>query len=137
MKHKIEKRYRVFSEKSEDLITDRINNFGISNKILSVNVSTCSHNLSGSGLRAADYILIYTATICFEYDVTEAKIQKEIENYITKKEKEMRTPGNLFVSPIEHREYSFDETIKKITETEDFKKFYNELLKKYENENEL
>ena len=84
MSHKIEKRVKVLRSDNIEEITDKINDFCECKKVLSVNVSASDHNLQGTGLRSADYILVYIAVITFEVDATEEKIQEELNAFIEK-----------------------------------------------------
>jgi len=63
MKQKIEQRYAVITAKSDHEITDKINQFCNRHKVNNAKVTTCDHNLEGTGIRSLNYILMYTATI--------------------------------------------------------------------------
>ena len=119
MSHKIEKRYKVLSARSSEDITNEINYFCKGKKVESVTTTACSYNLQGSGLRSSDYTLVFIATITYEFDITEEKIQNEIMKFIQNKVK--------FPTKTE---------IDRITNSEEFKKFYDETAAKYEKEDE-
>ncbi len=127
MSHKIEKKVKVLRSESIAEITDKINDFCKCKKVLSVNVSACDHNLQGTGLRSADYTLVYIATITFEVDATEEKIQEELNAFIEK---------NLTIPPRRVGE-NFEGRVKMIVnnfvESDTYKNYEKQLRKKYEN----
>lgn len=117
MSHKIEKRYKVLNARSSEDITNEINYFCKGKKVESVTTTACSHNLQGTGIRSADYALVFIATITYEFDVTEEKIQNEIMKFIKSKV-----------------EFPTQTAIDAITNSDEFKKFYDETVAKYEKE---
>lgn len=117
MSHKIEKRYKVLSARSSEDITNEINYFCKGKNVESVTTTACSHNLQGSGIRSSNYALVFIATITYEFDLTEEKIQNEIMKFIQNKVK-----------------YPTQTAIDLVTNSEEFKKFYDETVAKYEKE---
>ena len=116
MSHEIVKRYKVITARSAEDITNEINYFCSNKKIESVTVNAASTNLEGTGLRSSNYCLTFIATIAYEFDITEEKIQDELIKLF--KNKQFYTP----------------EAIKDFSETEEFKKAYSEIVEKYEKE---
>ena len=67
-------------------------------------------------MRSSNYTLTFIATIAYEFNITEDKIENELIKLL--ENKKLQTP----------------EAIKIFTETEEFKKAYSEIVKKYEKE---
>lgn len=128
MSHKIEKRFKVLRGESTEDITDKINDFCKCKKVLSVNVSACDHNLQGTGLRSADYTLVYIATIAFEVDATEEKIQEELTAFIERNLKDICPPCRVG----ENFEGRIQMIVNNFIESDKYKNFEKELRKKYE-----
>lgn len=78
MSHEIVTRYKVITARSTEDITNEINYFCNNKKIESVTVNAVSTNLGGTGLRSSNYALTFIATIAYEFDITEDKIQDEL-----------------------------------------------------------
>lgn len=119
MSHKIVTKYKVIAARSAEDITNEINYFCNNKKIETVTVNAASTNLEGTGLRSSNYCLTFIATIAYEFDITEEKIQNEIMKFIQNNVK--------FPTKTE---------IDRITNSEEFKKFYDETVAKYEKEDE-
>ena len=116
MSHEIVKRYKVITARSAEDITNEINYFCNNKKIESVTVNAASTNLEGTRLRSSNYCLTFIATIAYEFDITEEKIQKEL------------------IKLFENKELYTQKAINDFSETEEFKKAYSEIVKKYEKE---
>lgn len=116
MSHQIVKRYKVITARSAEDITNEINYFCSNKKIESVTVNAASHNLEGTGLRSSNYALIFIATIAYEFDITEDKIQNEL------------------IKLFENKKSYTPEAIKVFLESEEFKKAYSKIVEKYEKE---
>lgn len=116
MSHEIVKRYKVLTARSAEDITNEINYFCSNKKIESVTVNAASTNLQGTGLRSSNYCLTFIATIAYEFDITEDKIQDEL------------------IKLFENKKLYTPEAVKVFSETEEFKKAYSEIVKKYEKE---
>lgn len=116
MSHEIVKRYKVITARSAEDITNEINHFCNNRKIESVTVNAASTNLEGTGLRSSNYGLTFIATIAYEFDITEDKIEDEL------------------IKLFENKKSYTPEAIKVFVETEEFKKAYSEIVKKYEKE---
>jgi len=116
MSHKIVKRYKVITARSAEDITNEINYFCNNKKIESVTVNAVSTNLEGTGLRSSNYCLTFFATIAYEFDITEEKIQNEI------------------IKLVENKGLYTKKAINDFSETEEFKKAYREIVEKYEKE---
>lgn len=116
MSHEIVKRYKVITARSAEDITNEINYFCNNKKIESVTVNAASTNLEVTGLRSSNYALIFIATIAYEFDITEDKIENEL------------------IKLFENKKSYTPEAIKIFVETEEFKKAYSEIVKKYEKE---
>lgn len=116
MSHKFEKRYKVLTARSAENITNEINYFCHDRKIESVTVNAASTNLEGTVLHNSNYCLTFIATIAYEFDITEDKIQNELIK--------------LFESK---KIYTYT-AVKAFSETEEFKKAYREIVEKYEKE---
>jgi hypothetical protein len=116
MSHEIVKRYKVLTARSAEDITNEINYFCSNKKIESVTVNTASTNLEGTNLRSSNYCLTFIATIAYEFDITEEKIQNELIKFIEKRN---------FYTP---------KAVKEFCESEEFKKFEKEIVEKYEKE---
>lgn len=116
MSHEIVKRYKVITARSAEDITNEINHFCNNRKIDSVTVNAASTNLEGTGLRSSNYCLTFIATIAYEFDITEEKIQNEL------------------IKLFENKELYTQKAINDFSETEEFKKAYSEIIKKYEKE---
>lgn len=116
MSHEIVKRYKVITARSAEDITNEINYFCNNRKIESVTVNAASTNIEGTGLRSSNHALIFIATITYEFDITEDKIQNEL------------------IKLFENKKLYTPEAIKVFVETEEFKKAYIEIVKKYEKE---
>lgn len=132
MSHQIEKRYKVLTARSAEEITNEINYFCRNKKTESVTVTACDHNLQGTGLRSCDYMLVFIATITYEYDITEEKITDELASFIKNKveEKMQNIPNN----PIYNTLYGKDlreKLIDEVKNSDEFKAFYNEVIEKY------
>jgi len=129
MSHKIEKKVKVLRSDNIEEITDKINDFCKCKKVLSVNVSACDHNLQGTGLRSADYTLVYIATIVFEVDATEEKIQEELNAFIEKNLKYSIPPRRVG----ENFEGRVKMIVNNFVESDTYKNYEKQLRKKYEN----
>jgi hypothetical protein len=116
MSHQIVKRYKVITAQSAENITNEINYFCSNKKIESVTVNAANTNLEGTGLRNSNYCLTFIATIAYEFDITEEKIQNELIKFIEK------------------RNFYTQKAIKEFCESEEFKKFEKEIVEKYEKE---
>ena len=77
-RHEIVKRYKVITARSAEDITNETNYFCNNRKIESVTVNVASSNLEGTGLRSSNYGLTFIATIAYEFDITEDKIEDEL-----------------------------------------------------------
>ena len=116
MSHEIVKRYKVITARSAEDITNEINYFCSNKKIESVTVNAASTNLEGTGLRSSNYCLTFIATIAYEFDITEEKIQNEL------------------IELFKNKKFYTQEEVNHFTKTEEFKKAYNEIVEKYEKE---
>ena len=116
MSHEIVKRYKVITARSAEDITNEINYFCSNKKIESVTVNAASTNLEKTVLRSSNYALTFIATITYEFDITEEKIQNEL------------------IKLFENKELYTQKAINDFSETEEFKKAYSEIVKKYEKE---
>lgn len=116
MSHEIATRYKVLTARSAEDITNEINYFCNNKKIESVTVNAASTNLEGTGLRSSNYRLTFIATIAYEFDITEEKIQNELMKFF------------------ENKKIYTIEAAKVFEETEEFKKAYREIVEKYEKE---
>ena len=67
-------------------------------------------------MRSSNYRLTFIATIAYEFDITEEKIQNEL------------------IKLFENKKLYTPETVKVFSETEEFKKAYREIVEKYEKE---
>lgn len=106
MSHEIVKRYKVITARSAEDITNEINYFCNNKKIESVTVNAASSN----------YCLTFIATIAYEFDVTEDKIQNEL------------------IKLFENKKLYTPKAVKVFSESEEFKKAYSEIVEKYEKE---
>lgn len=129
MSHKIVQRFKVLRGDNTEEITDKINDFCKCKKVLSVNVSACDHNLQGTGLRSADYIFVYIATIAFEVDATEEKIQEELNAFIEKNLKYSIPPRRVG----ENFEGRVQMIVNNFVESDTYKNYEKQLREKYEN----
>ena len=116
MSHEIVKRYKVITARSAEDITNEINYFCNNRKIDSVTVNAASTNLEGTGLRSSNYTLTFIATIAYEFDITEEKIQNDL------------------IKLFENKELYTQKAINDFLKTEEFNKAYCEIVKKYEKE---
>lgn len=116
MSHEIVKRYKVLTARSAEDITNEINYFCNNRKIESVTINAASTNLEGTGLRSSNYCLTFIATITYEFDITEEKIQNELMKFIEK------------------RNFYTQKAVEEFCESEEFKKFEKEIVEKYEKE---
>ena len=116
MSHEIVKRYKVITARSAEDITNEINYFCSNKKIESVTVNVANTNLEGTGLRSSNYGLTFIATIAYEFDITEDKIQ------------------NKLIKLFKNKKLHTQEEVNAFTKTEEFNKAYNEIVEKYEKE---
>lgn len=130
--HEMITKYQVLTAKSSEEITNKINSFQ-DGKITSVSVTAIDHNSQGTGLRAADYMLIFVATIGYEFDITEDKIQKELYEFANDKAEKMarREKGN-YGHGYSYQKDLFKNLFKEIISSEEYKTKENEIRLKYE-----
>ena len=133
MKQKIEQRYAVITAKSDDEITNKINLFCSRHKVNNVKVTTCDHNLEGTGIRSQNYKLMYTATIAYDVDLIKEAIDDEITTVIANRFKNAIPPHNLF-GDIDLIEKWQKEEITKYMDSDEFKEIEKQIKQKYENE---
>lgn len=128
MAHKIEKRFKVLRGDSAEDITNKINDFCECHKVLSVNTSGCEveKNITFGNAK----FLVYIATIEYESDVTEEKIQEELTAFIERNLKD--------ICPTCRVGENFESRIKMIVnnfvESDTYKNYEKEVCKRYENE---
>lgn len=133
MKQKIEQRYAVITAKSDDEITNKINLFCSRHKANNVKVTTCDHNLEGTGIRSQNYILMYTATIAYDVDVIKEAIEDEITTVLANHFKDTRPPHNLLGDRDLIDKWQ-KEQISQYMKSDEFKEIEKQIKQKYENE---
>lgn len=94
-------------------------------------MTTCDHNLQGTGLRSQDYIIVYTATICYDIDLIKESVDDEITTYLSNRFKNTPVPFELLGNRDLIEKFQKEE-IAKFMETEEFKEFEKMIIEKYE-----
>ena len=128
MNHKFEKRFLVKRCESAEEMTKKLNDFCKQHKVLHVNTSGCEveKNITFGN----EKFLVYIATIEYEVDTTEEKIQDELTAFIERNLKD-KIP---FHRVGENYEGRIQKIVNDFVESDTYKNYEKELRNRYENE---
>lgn len=110
--------------------------------VVSITNNLVDHNLKGTGLRSQEFTVIYTITIVYMYDYTQAKIEAEIDTLNATIEKLVKdadsTSDRIYLGEYERFlpvklvwGASIVDVINKVFETEEYKTLRQEIVDKW------
>ena len=135
----------IFSCDDIELVQDEANKFleSISPEdVISITNSQVDHDMRGTGLRSQDFSVVYTVTIVYLYDYTQAKIADEINTLNATIEKLVNdadsTSDQIYLPKYERFlpvkfvwGASIVEIVNKVFETEEYKTLRQEIIDKW------
>lgn len=137
---------KIFSRDDFNAVQSSANKFleSISPEdVVSITNNLVDHNLKGTGLRSQDFTVIYTITIVYLYDYTQAKIEAEIDELNATIEKLVKDAADSTSDRIYLGEYerflpvklvwgaSIVDVLNKVFDTEEYKTLRQEIVDKW------
>lgn len=110
--------------------------------VVSISNNLVDHNLKGTGLRSQDFTVIYTITVVYMYDYTQAKIETEIDELNATIEKLVKdadsTSDRIYLGEYERFlpvklvwGASIVDVLNNVFETEEYKTLRQEIVDKW------
>ena len=136
---------KIFSRDDLELVQYEANKFleSISpDDVVSIASTQVDHDMRGTGLRSQDFYVVYTVTIVYMYDYTQAKISGEINSLnktIAKRVNDAESTSDRIYLP-EYERFlpvkficgaSLADVISKVFDTEEYKTLRQEIVDKW------